>query len=163
MRNWPYALELSQDAKSPVKDKVGVTVLPKGGGAGGRNAATLGGWNLGVSKFTKHPKEAAELALYLTGPEEQKRRAMEGGFHPTIQSLYEDPEVLEKRPTFKELFETFKNAVPRPSAQTKGKYNQASTEFWNAVHAVLTGQKKAQASFADLKSKLEQMSRGGRW
>ncbi|HTE55411.1 MAG TPA: ABC transporter substrate-binding protein [Kofleriaceae bacterium] len=163
MRNWPYAFELSQAADSPVKDKVGVVALPKGAGANARGAATLGGWNLAVSKFSKHPKEAADLALYLTGPEEQKRRAMDGGFHPTIASLYQDKEVLEKNPSFADLLDTFKNAVPRPATATKGKYNQASTEFWSAVHAVLSKQKKAKESFAELKGKLEQMSRGGKW
>jgi trehalose/maltose transport system substrate-binding protein len=163
MRNWPYAYDLAQDAKSPVKDKVGIAVLPKGAGANAKPAATLGGWNLGVSKFSKHPEQAADLALYLTGPEEQKRRAMEGGFHPTIASLYQDKEVVEKNPSFTELFETFKNAVPRPTTATKGKYNQVSSEFWSAVHAVLSKQKKAKDSLADLKSKLEQLSRGGHW
>jgi trehalose/maltose transport system substrate-binding protein len=163
MRNWPYAYDLSQAADSPVKDKVGITVLPKGKGANARSAATLGGWNLAVSKFSKHPKEAADLALYLTGPEEQKRRAVDGGFHPTIASLYEDKDILAKQPSFAELLDTFKNAVPRPATATKGKYNQVSSEFWTAVHSVLTKQKKGKDAFADLKSKLEQMSRGGRW
>jgi len=53
--------------------------------------------------------------------------------------------------------------VPRPTTVTKGKYNRASTEFWNAVHNVLTKQAKAKDSLADLKGKLEQMSRGGKW
>jgi trehalose/maltose transport system substrate-binding protein len=163
MRNWPYAYDLAQDEKSPIKDKVGITVLPKGDGANAKPSATLGGWNLGVSKFSKHPKEAADLALYLTGPEEQKRRAIEGGFHPTIESLYQDKEVLDKNPSFAELFDTFKNAVPRPASPTKGKYNQVSSEFWSAVHAVLSGQKKGKESLADLKSRLEQLSRGGKW
>jgi trehalose/maltose transport system substrate-binding protein len=44
-----------------------------------------------------------------------------------------------------------------------GKYNRASTEFWNAVHAVLTKKKKAKDSLADLKGKLEGISRGGKW
>jgi trehalose/maltose transport system substrate-binding protein len=163
MRNWPYAFHLAQEANSPVKDKVGITALPKGSGPNARGAATLGGWNLAVSKFSKHPKQAAELALYLTGPEEQKRRALSGGFHPTIQSLYQDKEVLEKNPSFTDLLDTFKNAAARPATATKGKYNQVSSEFWNAVHSVLTKQKKAKDALAELKSKLEQTSRGGRW
>ena len=163
MRNWPYAYELAQSDDSPVKDKVGIAPLPKGDGPNARGAATLGGWNLAVSKFSKHPKEAAELALYLTGPEEQKRRAIEGGFHPTIMSLYQDKEILEKNPRFAELSETFKNAVPRPATATKGKYNQVSTEFWKAVHAVLNKQKSGKESVAALKARLEQVSRGGRW
>lgn len=163
MRNWPYAYKLSQEEKSPVKDKVGIAVLPKGAGANARSAAALGGWNLAVSKFSKHPKEAADLALYLTGPEEQKRRAVTGGFQPTIVSLYQDKDVLAANPMFTALGDTFKNAVPRPSTATKGKYNQASTAFWNAVHAVLSKEAKAKDSLADLKGKLEGMSRGGKW
>jgi trehalose/maltose transport system substrate-binding protein len=163
MRNWPYAYDLAQDAKSPVKDKVGIAVLPKGAGANARSAATLGGWNLAVSKFSKHPKEAADLALYLTGPEEQKRRATTGGFQPTIVSLYQDKDVVTSHPMFTSLVDTFKSAVPRPSTATKGKYNRVSTEFWNAVHAVLSKEAKAKDSLADLKGKLEGMGRGGKW
>jgi malate dehydrogenase len=37
-----------------IKDKVGIAALPKGSGDGARSAATLGGWNLSVSKFSKN-------------------------------------------------------------------------------------------------------------
>jgi len=163
MRNWPYAYKNAQEEKSPIKDKVGLAPLPKGAGANARSAAALGGWNLAVSKFSKHPKEAAELALYLTGPEEQKRRAIEGGFQPTIMSLYQDKDVLAANPMFTSLADVFKNAVPRPSTATKSKYNRVSTEFWSAVHSVLSKKAKAKESLADLKGKLEQVGRGGKW
>ena len=42
MRNWPYAWALAQSEDSPVRDRVGVATLPKGG-AEGIHAATLGG------------------------------------------------------------------------------------------------------------------------
>jgi trehalose/maltose transport system substrate-binding protein len=163
MRNWPYAYKLAQEEKSPVKDKVGITVLPKGSGPNARSAAALGGWNLAVSKFSKHPKEAADLALFLTSPDEQKRRAISGGFQPTVASVYQDKDVLAANPMFTDLVDTFKSAVPRPTTVTKGKYNRVSTEFWNAVHAVLSKQAKAKASLTDLKGKLEQVGRGGKW
>ncbi|HWO24142.1 MAG TPA: ABC transporter substrate-binding protein [Kofleriaceae bacterium] len=163
MRNWPYAYALSQEEKSPVKDKVGIAVLPKGAGANARSAATLGGWNLAISKFSKHPKEAADLVLYLTSPEEQKRRAIVGSYQPTVVSVYQDKDVLEKNPMFSSLVDTFKNAVPRPSTATKSKYNRASTDFWDAVHAVLSKKAKAKDSLAELKGKLEGISRGGKW
>jgi trehalose/maltose transport system substrate-binding protein len=163
MRNWPYAYSLAQEDKSPVKDKVGVAVLPKGSGANARSAATLGGWNLAVSKFSKHPKQAAELALYLAGVEEQKRSAIDANLQPTIVSVYQDKDVVAKNPLFTSLVDTFKAAVPRPSTPTKDKYNEASAAFWNAVHAVLSKQAKAKDSLAGLKGKLDQMSRGGKW
>jgi len=163
MRNWPYAYQLSQAAESPIKDKVGVTVLPKGSGASARSAATMGGWNLSVSKFSKHPKEAAELALYLTGPEEQKRRAITAGYQPTIKSLYEDKEVLAANPSFAMLQGSFANSVPRPSTATKGLYNQVSSAFFNAVQKVLNKQAKGKDALAELAEKLDGMSHGGKW
>jgi trehalose/maltose transport system substrate-binding protein len=138
-------------------------VLPKGNGANARNAATLGGWNLAVSKYSKHPKEAADLALFLTSAAEQKRRAISAGFQPTIASVYQDKDVIAANPLFASLVDTFKAAVPRPTTVTKGKYNRVSTEFWNSVHSVLTKEAKSKQSLADLKEKLEQVGRGGKW
>lgn len=161
MRNWPYAWSLAQGEGSEIKGKVGVAPLPKGGDDG-RNAATLGGWQLAVSKYSENAELAADLVLFLTSPEEQKYRALEGSYNPTITALYEDPEILEANPFFGDLYETFVSAVPRPSTPTGGSYNQVSNEFWNAVHAVLSGNKDAATSLADLESSLNRMSRGGR-
>jgi trehalose/maltose transport system substrate-binding protein len=102
--------------------------------------------------------------MYLTSPEEQKRRAIEGSYNPTITSLYQDPEVLAAAPFFGELYDTFVNAVARPSTVTGAKYNQVSDAFWNAVHRVLSGKASARDSLAQLESALKRMSRGGqRW
>jgi len=161
MRNWPYAWALSQGEDSVIKDKVGVVALPRGG-EDGRHAATLGGWQLAVSRYSENPEAAADLVMHLTSAEEQKRRAIIGSYNPTIAALYEDPEVLEANPFFGELYDTFVSAVPRPSTQTGGSYNQMSNEFWNAVHAVLSGQQSAADSLAALESTLNRMSRGGR-
>ena len=54
-------------------------------------------------------------------------------------SLYKDQEVLAAVPFFGELYDTFVNAVARPSTVTGAKYNQVSNEFWNAVYSVLSG------------------------
>jgi trehalose/maltose transport system substrate-binding protein len=162
MRNWPYAWNLANNADSPIKGKVGVVALPKGG-ANGRNAATLGGWQLAVSKYSKNQKEATDLVMYLTSAAEQKRRAIEGSYNPTIGSLYKDKDVLAAVPFFGSLYETFVSAVPRPSTPTGTKYNQVSSEFWNATSAVLSGQSDAAAAVKGLDEKLSRMSRGGKW
>ncbi len=163
MRNWPYAWALAQSDGSPVRGKVGVAPLPKGG-VDGRHVATLGGWQLAVSKYSQHPDLAAALAMYLTDPEEQKRRAIVGSYNPTLPSLYRDPEILEANPFFDALLETLENATPRPSTATGIKYNRVSNAFWNAVHDVLAGKTDARARLAQLEKKLNRISYGGnRW
>ncbi len=162
MRNWPYAWSLAQGPESAIKDKVGVSALPKGG-ADGRHAATLGGWQLAVSKYSKNKDLSADLVMYLTSAEEQKRRAIKGAYNPTIESLYKDAEVLAAVPFFGELYDTFVNAVARPSTPTGAKYNQVSNEFWNAAHGVLSGRAKADASLVQLEASLKRISRGGKW
>lgn len=162
MRNWPYAWSLAQGPDSAIKGKVGVSALPKGGDDG-RHAATLGGWQLSVSKYSRHAEVAADLVRYLTSSEEQKRRAIKGAYNPTIASLYKDEEVLKANPFFGELYDVFIDAVPRPSTVTGNRYNQVSREFWEAVHSVLSGQTTAGKALAELESKLKRLSRGGKW
>ncbi|MBW8726515.1 MAG: ABC transporter substrate-binding protein [Inquilinus limosus] len=163
MRNWPYAYSLVNSGDSPVKDKVRTAALPKGDGEGARHAATLGGWNLAVSKYSAHPKEAVDLVVYLTGKDEQKRRAIEATFQTTIPALYDDPDVLKAQPFFADLKAAFESAVPRPSAITGERYNEVSTLFWNAVHNTLSKQGDGAANLAQLQKDLNRLSRGGRW
>ncbi len=162
MRNWPYAWALSQAQDSPVKGKVGVAPLPKGG-AGGKHSGTLGGWQLAVNRYSKNVAAAVDLAVHLTSPLEQKRAAITASLNPTIPALYRDPEVLKAAPFIGELYDTFTNAVARPSRATADRYNQVSSDFWNATHEVLSGQKTAEASLKDLAARLKKLPRGGKW
>jgi len=163
MRNWPYAWALANAADSPVKGKVGVAVLPQGEGADARPAAALGGQHLAVSRYSAHPKEAADLVRYLTAAPEQKRRALEGSFNPTLRSLYADSELVSANPFYKDFLPIVDSAVARPSTVTGRRYNQVSSAFVRAVHDALSGQGAASASLVDLNKELERLGRGGRW
>jgi len=161
MRNWPYAWALANSEGSPVRGAVGVAPMPAG--EDGSRAATLGGAQLAVSRYSENPELAVDLVLHLAGFAEQKRRAIVGGYYPTIPMLYRDPEVLNANPLFATLAGSFRNLVPRPSAVTGTRYNRASNAFWNAVHAVLSGQSDAETALRALERNLMRMSRGGRW
>jgi trehalose/maltose transport system substrate-binding protein len=138
MRNWPYAYALGNDPKSVIAGKFDVTVLPKGG-ADGKNAACLGGWQLMVSAYSKAPDAAADLVKFLASTESQKKRAIELTQLPTLPALYSDPQVLEKNPYWKNMLDVLANAVARPSTVTGADYNQLSTAFFQSVNKVLTG------------------------
>ena len=144
MRNWPYAYALGQDPKSPISGKFDVTILPKGPGPDGKNAACLGGWQLMVSAYSKNADVAADLVKYLSSAEIQKRRAIELSMLPTRPTLYTDSEILAKNGWFKNMTEVLQNAVARPSTVTGADYNQISTAFFQNVNQVLSGTESAQ-------------------
>jgi len=158
MRNWPYAWSLAQSDDSDVRGKVGVVQLPAGGEEG-QSAAGLGGWNLAVSRYSEHPDIAADLVAYLTGEEEQKRRAIQASYNPTIDSLYQDQEVLDAVPFFGTLYDTFTNAVARPSAPTGDAYGRVSNAFFSTSHDVLSGTKDGAQAVADLEGELLRLKR----
>ena len=103
----------------------------------------------------------ADLVRYLTSYEEQKRRAIQGSYNPTIPALYKDDEVLAAVPFFGELFETFKNGVPRPSSVTGEKYGRVSNAFFNSVHDVLSGDANPEQALSGLERDLRRLSRRG--
>jgi len=161
MRNWPYAWALAQAADSPIKDKVGVMPLPKGSGNGARNAATLGGWQLSVSKYSKAPKEAADLVMFLTSEQIEKERAIKGSYNPTRLALYKDKDVLAANPFMGQLYDVFTSAVARPATATGVKYPEVSQAFWDATHDVLAKKGNGTESVAKLEGKLKQIKRRG--
>lgn len=138
MRNWPYAWSLTQREDSPVRGKVGVMPLPRGG-LDGKRSGTLGGWHLAVSRYSKHPKEAADLVAFLTGIEQQKKRAITAAYNPTYPALYSDPEILAANPFFAELLEPLRSAAARPSRIAGPHYNRLSSDVFRAVHDILGG------------------------
>jgi trehalose/maltose transport system substrate-binding protein len=155
MRNWPYAYRLGNADDSAIKDKFDVVPLPKG--RSGHGAAALGGWQLGVSKYSKHPKEAAELVFWLTSAEQQKYKAVKDSNNPTWMSLYQDPEIAEASPFMVKLYDVFINAAARPSTATAPKYNETSVAFFTAVHNVLTGKTDAKTALEELELELQDL------
>ncbi len=110
-RNWPYAWEVANDPKqSRVEGQVEVGPLPAF--PGGKSVATLGGWQLAVSRFSRQPELAWKFIALMSSAEIQKQIALHMGRAPSRKELYRDPEVLKKNPQFQ--LETFARAVPRP-------------------------------------------------
>ncbi|MBA3325044.1 MAG: ABC transporter substrate-binding protein [Rhodobacteraceae bacterium] len=160
MRNWPYAYALGNGDDSPIKGLFSVAPLPSGGGDN-TSAATLGGWNLAVSMYSPNQEAATALAMYMASADFQKQYAIRTSHLPTIISLYDDPEIAEAQPIIPEWKEIFLNAVPRPSAPTKGSYNEVSSEFWSAVHQTLSGSGSAAENLELLELDLDELKGGG--
>jgi trehalose/maltose transport system substrate-binding protein len=138
LRNWPYAYAIAQQTPK-IAGKVGTAALPHEGN--GKSSGTVGGWQIGVSKYSKHQAAAAAWALYLTSKPVEIWRAVNGSFVPSMPSLSNNSAVKKAEP----FLATTKNEVRvvRPASFYGTKYNQASNIFWQGVNQVLTG---AQAS-----------------
>ena len=131
-RNWPYAWKLHQSAGSPVKNKTGIAPLP--GPAPGKSVSTLGGWHIGVSRFSDAKEAALKFVKYVASYEGQKKMVLRLGWNPGRRDLYEDKDILEKMPFLKDLGNIFLQARARP---TMPYYSQVSdiTQRW--INAVL--------------------------
>nr|WP_236884254.1 ABC transporter substrate-binding protein [Devosia sp. A16] len=161
MRNWPYAYGLGNGDDSAVKGKFDVTTLPVGA-EGDTPAATLGGWNLAVSKYSPDQDAAIRLVKFLSSPDEQKRRAIEQTNLPTLMATYDDADVAAKAPIIPLWKDVFLNAVPRPSGPTGLKYNEVSSLFWSAVHDTLSGNGTGAENLELLEAKLTEL-KGAAW
>jgi trehalose/maltose transport system substrate-binding protein len=99
---------------------------------------------------------------FLNNYDNQKERAIVTSRPPTLNAVYEDPEVAAEQefiPLWKPVVD---NALPRPSAATLRKYNEVSAAFWTAVHDTMSGSGTAEENLARLEGELMRL-RGPRW
>ncbi len=92
----------------------------------------------------------------------QKKQAIEASNLPTIVDLYDDADIAKEVPIIPRWKEVFLNAVPRPSAPTKVKYNEVSSNFWTAVHNTLSGNGSAAENLELLEAQLTKL-KGSSW
>ena len=130
--------------------------LPKGEGENARNADTLGGWQMAVSRYSENVDDAAQFAVCMTSLEAQKIRATQGSYLPTIGDLYQDQDVLSANAFFEQLFDVFAGgAVARPSTVTAERYNEVSTIYFTEVNRVLTGEQTGQEAVEAIEAQLQ--------
>jgi trehalose/maltose transport system substrate-binding protein len=75
---------------------------------------TLGGINLGISSYSKHPDLAFEAAQCIAQKKNQVVAAELGGLAPTTESLYDDPKVKKAFPFGDLMRQSLDQGVPRP-------------------------------------------------
>jgi len=156
MRNWPYAWTLLQQADSPVKDKVGVCPLPAF--SGHRPASTLGGWFLGVSRFSRHPRAAERLVQFLTSLDTARELAFSFGYSPVRKRLYQEAEFRIKQPYLAILYDVFLYARPRPVSPY---YMQITQVLQPELSAVLAGTKSPEEALESAQRQIERIVRQG--
>ncbi len=152
-RNWPYQYGIGAGAGSKVKGKFNVTVLPHG--TAGGSVGTVGGWQLAISKFSKHKGAAIELVRYMTSPAVEKFDAITNSNVPTIVSVAKNKAVVKANPYLKPAIASVPR-VTRPAKFFGTHYNEASKVIYQGINQILTGSPASQV-LPQIKSRLQQI------
>jgi trehalose/maltose transport system substrate-binding protein len=150
LRNWPYAWNIFNREGSTVQGVVGVASLPSF--PGHKSASTLGGWQLGVNRYSRNPVAAEKLVRFLTSPAAQKTLALTVGYKPTRKALYKDRDLLREQPFMASLYDIFMQARPRPVTP----YYMIITQVMQPeFSAVLSGMKTPRTALDSAQQQIE--------
>ena len=157
LRYYPSGLMRSEDPASLVRGRVGMADLPKGA-SDGHHPLLLTGFSLGVSRYSRVPEFANDLVAWLTGPAEEKRRALSAGFSPSRPALYEDPNLAATYSWYPALRIALDAAVPGPAHIIGTKFDRASEVIWEAVHRALSHRTPPSTALDEAAATLRRMS-----
>jgi trehalose/maltose transport system substrate-binding protein len=156
MLNWPYVFPSAKTEAPKIFKNMGVAGYP-GVVPGKPSRVTLGGINLGVSAYSKHPQLAFDAAKCLRDAQNQTIAAQKGGLPPTTASLYQTAAIKKAYPGFSQLMKrTINDGVPRPVSPA---YSDVSLAIQRTLHppASINPTQTVQT----LKDKLKVVAKGG--
>ncbi|MGN9775885.1 ABC transporter substrate-binding protein [Micromonospora sp. H33] len=111
--NWPFVYPALQEANPDLAKQVGWARIP-GVDESTPSKVTIGGVNMAVSAYSEHPEESFEAAKCIRNEKNQKFSAINDGVPPTIESIYDDPEMTEAYPMKDTILEELKEPAVRP-------------------------------------------------
>ncbi len=136
----------------PFRDRAGVTSVPAGNRA---RVATIGGYALGISRFSTHRAEAVKFIEFLI-----RKRAEFRAVHPATPGR--KVEYFEVPPLMREIYPWWckpgesggSEIVSRPSTVAGANYEAVSKAYTRALHSVLTRESTAPDAAAALETEL---------
>lgn len=93
--NYPFVWPAAQ--KAGIQGKMGYALFPTVT-PGTAPRVSIGGYNLGVSSYSKYPQQAFEAVKCLTQPANQVTDAIKGGLAPVTASIYDEPSIAKQYP-----------------------------------------------------------------
>lgn len=122
--NWPAWISAFSDAaKSKVIGKMAFTTMP-----GARNVegqAEIGNWLISIPRDARNMEAAFDFLLWATSAEQLKRSALRGN-PPTRRSVFTDPELLSRFPSYPAQLRSLETSRPRPRT---ARWNEIENAF----------------------------------
>ncbi len=141
MVNWPYVYAAAKQAvddgalDQSVLDDVGWARYPRVE-ADMASAPPLGGIDLAIGEFTKHPDLALDAVKCITSVENNAQYMVESGNPAARSAAYDDPAVKEAFPMADLIRESLKDAGPRPITPYYGDVSTSVQRIWHPASDV---------------------------
>jgi multiple sugar transport system substrate-binding protein len=117
--NWPAWISSFNDAsKSRVVGKMEFGQMP---GAKNPGRAEIGNWLIAIPRESKNTDAAMDFLLWATSTEQMKLSAQRGN-PPTRKSVFNDPQLVARFPSYPAQLRSLENSRPRPR-----------TPLWNEI------------------------------
>lgn len=117
--------------------------------AGDESKPPIGGIDIGVGAYSKHPDFAQQAAVCVTSSEAQSALAVNEGLMPSRQSVYDSPELKDAYPA--ELLALWASSVdsggPRPKSAFYSQISSAIQSRWHSPRSVGPDTPKKSAEF----------------
>jgi multiple sugar transport system substrate-binding protein len=146
LRNWPYVYALAKQAHVPFK----VEPLPTW--AGGKPASVLGGYNLGISSYSKNPGAALSFINFATAPSAQTKFFIKSSLPAVLTQVYHDPAVIKAQPFAPQLLKAVQNGVPRPVSPV---YPQISEAIYKNVYSALSSGTSPKTALSNAQNQID--------
>lgn len=111
--NWPFVYPAMQKGNPALAEHFRWARYPAID-ADKPSRVTIGGANLAVSTYSTKPDQAFDAVLCLRNAENQKFSAINDGVPPTIDAVYDDPEMAKAYPMKETIREELRDSSVRP-------------------------------------------------
>ncbi|MBK7107263.1 MAG: extracellular solute-binding protein [Ignavibacteriae bacterium] len=133
LRGWPSSERDFKDLANwkNVDSIIGKAPLPHLKGK--KSLSVLGGWNIMISKYSEHKKEAFQFIKFILDENSQKEMYKIGSYLPVLSSLYSDKAFLKKYPGLEKDKKLLANGVHRPFLEDYTKLSDVISYYVNKV------------------------------
>lgn len=147
-RGWPGFIPQFHSDK-PLKDIIGLAPIPRF--ANGKSSAVFGGWDLMISRYSHHKREASVFLKFLLHPEHQKLLYTEGGYIPVNKNVFMDSSLVESNPELRFYSQQILRGRHRPSRKD---YTMISDILSEHLHKALKMKMSPEAALQEVSRKI---------
>jgi multiple sugar transport system substrate-binding protein len=112
--NYPFVYPSAKSDVPKIFKNMGYALWPGVNPGQAGKGVSIGGSNLGVGAYTKHPAQAFAAAICLRNEKNQIRNAVLGGLPPVTGSLYDNPQLAKAYPFHQLIKQELAEASVRP-------------------------------------------------